>query len=128
MLIPMRELALGILLALAAGSRAAAPADAARAADAPGPAVTYRELPPGRYSIEIRGMICTVCARAIAAEWAKEPSVAKAAVDYHTESGVIDVRLDRTLQVSALRRALRRAERVANLGARFTLGEIRYIP
>ena len=119
MLIPMRKLAFGVLLALAA---------AARAADAPGPSVTYTELPPGRYSIEIRGMICTVCARAIAAEFAKDPGIAKAAVDYHTETAVVDVRLDRTLQVSALRKALRHAEKVSNLGARFTLGDIRYIP
>lgn len=119
MLIPMRKTALALLLALAA---------AARAADAPGPAVAYRELPPGRYSVEIHGMICTVCARAIAAEWARDPAIAKAAVDYHTDSGVVEIRLDRTLQVSALRKALRRAERVSNLGARFTLGDIRYIP
>jgi Heavy-metal-associated domain len=115
----MSRRVLALLLLLAA---------AARAADAPGPAVTYRELPPGRYSLEIRGMICTVCARAIAAEWAKMPEIAKASADYHAESGVVDVRLDRTLQVSALRRALRRAEKVSNLGARFSLAEIRYIP
>jgi copper chaperone CopZ len=119
MLIGMRSRVLVALLLLAA---------AARAAQAPGPAVGYRELPPGRYSLEIRGMICTVCARAIAAEWAKLPEVAKASVDYHAEAGVVEVRLDRTLQVSVLRKALRRAERVANRGARFSFGEIRYIP
>jgi hypothetical protein len=119
MLIPMRRRAAVLLLLLAA---------AARAADAPGPAVAYRELPPGRYALEIRGMICTVCARAIAAEWAKLPEIAKASVDYHAESGVVDVRLDRTMQVSVLRKSLRRAEKIANLGARFSLGEIRYIP
>ena len=128
MLLPMRKTARVVLLALAAAAAPAARAAAARAADAPGPAVAYRELPPGRYSVELRGMICTVCARAIAAEWAKDPALAKASVDYHTESGLIDLRLDRTLPVSALRKALRRAERVANLGARCTLGEIRYIP
>ena len=128
MLTPSMKFAIGALLALAAAAAPAVMSTTAKAADAPGPAVTYRELPPGRYAIEIRGMICTVCARAIAAEWAKDPGIAKAAVDYQTESGVIDVRLDRTLQVSALRKALRRAEKVSNLGARFTLGDIRYIP
>jgi len=127
MLMPMRRSAF-VLLLLAAAAAPAALATAARAADAPGPAVSYRELPPGRYSLELRGMICTVCARAIAAEWAKLPEIAKASVDYHAESGVIDVRLDRTLQVSVLRKALRRAEKVSNLGARFSLAEIRYIP
>lgn len=115
----MRSRALVLVLLLAA---------AARAADAPGPAVAYRELPPGRYSLEIRGMICTVDARAIAAEWAKLPEVEKASVDYRTETGIVVVRLDRTMQVSVLRKALRRAERVANLGERFQLAEIRYIP
>jgi hypothetical protein len=116
-----RVLALALLLALLLAA-------SARAANAPGSAVAYRELPPGRYSLELRGMICTVCARAIAAEWAKLPEIAKASVDYHGESGVIDVRLDRTMQVSVLRKALKRAERLANMGGRFTLGEIRYIP
>jgi copper chaperone CopZ len=98
-----------------------------RAADAPA-APAYTELPPGRYSVDVRGMVCTVCARAIAAEWAKLPEVEKAAVDFDKESAVVTVRLDRTLRVSVLRRALRRAERVANLGGRFELGAIRYIP
>lgn len=119
MLIGMRSRVLALVLLLAAS---------ARAANAPGQAVAYRELPPGRYSLELRGMICTVCARAIAAEWAKLPEIEKASVDYHTETGLVDVRLDRTMQVSVLRKALRRAERVANMGGRFTLGEIRYIP
>lgn len=119
MLIGMRRRSLALLLFLAA---------AARAAEAPGPAVGYRELPPGRYALEIRGMVCTVCARAIAAQWAKLPEIANASVDYHAESGIVDVRLDRTLKVSALRKALRRAERVSNLGAHFSFGEIRYIP
>lgn len=126
MLLGMRRL-LALLLLLAAAAAPAATATA-RAAEALGPAVAYRELPPGRYSLEIRGMICTVCARAIAAEWAKLPEVEKASVDYHAESGIVEVRLDRTMQVSVLRKALRRAERVSNLGATFSVGEIRYIP
>jgi copper chaperone CopZ len=118
MLIGMRIRLLAALLLLAV---------AARAADAPS-APAYSELPPGRYSVTVRGMICTVCARAIAAEWAKLPEVEKASVDYSKESGVVAVRLDRTLRVSVLRKALRRAEKVADLGARFDLRDIQYIP
>ena len=118
MLTGMRSRVLALLLLAAA----------ARAADAPGGAPVYTELPPGRYSVVLRGMICTVCARAIAAEWAKLPAVEKASVDYDKGAGVVAIRLDRTLQVSALRKALRRAERAANLGARFELSGIRYIP
>jgi hypothetical protein len=115
----MRNRLLAALLLLAA---------AARAADAPGAPPAYTELPPGRYSVVLRGMLCTVCARAIAAEWAKLPEVENASVDFSKEGGVVAVRLDRTLQVSVLRKALRRAERVANLGARFELRDIQYIP
>ncbi len=97
MLIGMRYCAL-VLLLLAAG---------ARAANGPG-APAYTELPPGRYTVSVHGMICTVCARAIAAEWAKLPEVDKSSLDYDKESGVVSVRLDRTLQVSSLRKALRR--------------------
>jgi copper chaperone CopZ len=119
MLIGMRFLlpALALFLALAGASRAASP----------GP-IAYSELPPGRYTIEIRGMVCTVCARAIAAEWSKLPEVEGAAIDFEKETGVLSIRLSRTLQVSSLRRALRRAERVANLGVRFELRDIRYLP
>ena len=73
-------------------------------------------------------MVCAVCARAIAAEWAKLPEVEKASVDFRKEQAVISVRLDRLLAVSALRKALKRAERTANLGARFTIGDIVYVP
>jgi hypothetical protein len=117
MLIGMRSRALALLLLLAAAARAAAPG-----------APAYTELPPGRYTVAVRGMICTVCARAIAAEWAKLPEVEKSSVDYEKESGIVSIRLDRTLQVSSLRKALRRAERVANIGARYELKDIQYIP
>jgi copper chaperone CopZ len=103
-------------------------ASAARAADAPGGSVAYKTLPPGRYSVVLRGMVCTVCARAIAAEWAKLPAVEKSSVDYEKESGLLTIRLDRTLPVATLLKALRRAERVANLGARYELSDVRYIP
>ena len=101
-------------------------AGAARAS-APG-APAYKELPPGRYAVTVRGMICTVCARAIAAEWAKLPEIEKSSVDFDKGTAVLSIRLDRTLQVSVLRKTLRRAERVANLGAHYELLEIQYIP
>ena len=114
MLIGMRSRVLALLILFAAAARAAAPA--------------YTELPPGRYTVGVRGMICTVCARAVAAEWAKLPEVDKASVDYEQQSGIVSIRLDRTLQVSSLRKALRRAERVANMGGRYELRDIQYIP
>lgn len=103
-------------------------AGAARAADAPPAKPIYTELPPGRYSVEITGMLCTVCARAIAIEWKKIPEVEKAEVDFAKERAVVSIRLDKTLSVSALRRVLRRAEKVSNLDARFDVGAIAYLP
>jgi hypothetical protein len=103
-------------------------AAAARAADAPGAAPAFKELPAGRYAVVLNGMLCTVCARAIAAEWAKLPEVESAAVDFEKESGVVTVRLGRTLRIKTLNKALLRAERTANLGQRFELREIKYVP
>lgn len=117
----MRPLALALCLSWLA-------ATAAASAPAPAIPIYYTELPPGRYTIGVRGMLCTVCARAIAQEWAKVPGIQKATMDFDKEQGVVSVRLDRTVPVSALRKALRRAEKAANLGARYELQTIQYIP
>jgi copper chaperone CopZ len=110
----MAKLALLLGLALAAATPAAA-RDAA-------------PLPAGRYEIAIGGMVCTVCAMAIAAEWKKLPEVQDATVDFATGKAVVTVRLTASLRVRELERGLRRASKVANLGARFRLGDIRYLP
>ncbi|PIR18830.1 MAG: hypothetical protein COV48_05375 [Elusimicrobia bacterium CG11_big_fil_rev_8_21_14_0_20_64_6] len=97
----------------------------------PGPAAAstareFTELPPGRYSIILTGLISTVCSRAIAAEWAKIPEIESASVDYGKATAHITVRLNRTLQVSALHKALRHAEKLANLDAHYELHDIAY--
>ena len=86
----------------------------------------FTELPPGRYTIALTGLISTVCGRAISAEWAKLPEVESASVDFDKSAATITVRLDRTLRVASLRKTLRRAERLANLGARYDLRDISY--
>jgi hypothetical protein len=119
MLVAMR-LALLLALAFAAAPAAAAP-------DGPeNPA--YKELPPGRYSIAVTGLVSTVCARAVAAEWRLLPEVEKAEVDFDSERALVTVRLDRALRVASLRRALRRAEKLSRLGARYDLKDILYKP
>jgi len=85
-------------------------------------------LTAGRYSAPLKGLLCTVCARAVAAEWMKIPAVEKASVDFDAGRVVVTVRLGKTVSVSTLRRALRRAERTANLGDHFALGDFAYIP
>ena len=101
---------------------------AAGACAAPGVGPYQKELPPGRYTVEIRGMICTVCARAIVAEWSQIPEVEKAAIDFDKEVAVVTVRINQTVRVKDLRHALGNAASDANLGARYTLGQIQYIP
>jgi hypothetical protein len=117
--------AMRIAPALLLAALALAPGPA-RAAEAPSAATS--ELPAGRYGVPIKGMLCAVDARAIAAEWAKLPAVEKAAVDFESGRAVVTVRLGQTLSLSALRRALKRAERVADLGARYALGDVSYLP
>lgn len=114
------------VLALAA-LLAAAPAAAAPAAAEPA-APVYNELPPGRYSMAVTGLVSTVCSRAIAAEWSRLPEVEKAAVDFDAETAVILVRLNKTLRVAALRKALRRAEKLARLDGRYDFKDIVYKP
>ncbi len=86
----------------------------------------FTVLPPGRYTITLTGLVTTVCGRAIAAEWAKLPEVESASVDFDKSSASLAVRLDRTLKVAALRKTLRRAEKLANLGAHYDLRDISY--
>ena len=111
----MRALALLLAAALTSPAFAAAPTTR-----------EFTELPPGRYSVALTGLVSTVCGRAIAAEWAKLPEVESASVDYDKSTAFITVRLDRTLKVASLRKTLRRAERLANLGARYDLSSIAY--
>lgn len=86
----------------------------------------FTELPPGRYTIALTGLISTVCGRAIAAEWARLPETEAASVDFEKSAADLTVRLDRTLKVAALRKTLRRAEKVANLGGHYDLRSITY--
>lgn len=101
----------------------------AAASAAPAPSVrTAAELPAGRYSVPLKGLLCAVCARAIAAEWAKLPEVESVQLGYDAGPAVITVRLGKTLTLASLRRALRRAQAVANLRAHYELGDIAYLP
>jgi hypothetical protein len=114
----MRVTALLLAAALSSPAFAAAPA-ASNARE-------FTELPPGRYAIALTGLLTTVCGRAIAAEWAKLPEVESASVDFDKSVGFVSVRLDRTLRVSTLRKTLRRAERLANLGTHYDIRDISY--
>ncbi|MEK7233439.1 MAG: heavy metal-associated domain-containing protein [Elusimicrobiota bacterium] len=109
--------ALAFLLAAALTTPAFAAATVAR---------EFTELPPGHYTIAVTGLISTVCARAISVRWSQLPEVESAFVDFDKSTASVTIRIDRTLKVSSLRETLRRAERLANLGARYDLHEIAY--
>ena len=111
----MRTLALLLAAALTSPAFAALPT-----------AREFTELPPGRYTVALTGLVTTVCGRSIAAEWAKLPEVEAASLDFDKSLAFITVRLDRTLKVASLSKTLRRAERLANLGARYELHDISY--
>lgn len=87
----------------------------------------FSELPPGRYAVALTGLISTVCGRAVAAEWAKLPEIESARVDFDKSTAIIAVRIDRTVRVSSLRKTLRRAEKLANLGGRYDIRDISYL-
>ncbi|MDD5656166.1 MAG: heavy metal-associated domain-containing protein [Elusimicrobia bacterium] len=88
----------------------------------------YSELPSGRYAVKVEGMLTTTCALAIEREVARLPQVESAAVDFEAESMTLTVRIDQTLPVSSLSRALRRAAKKVDLGARYLVGDIAYQP
>ncbi|MBI5247804.1 MAG: cation transporter [Elusimicrobia bacterium] len=106
-----------LLLALALASSASA---------APVTTREFTELPPGRYTIALTGLLSTVCGRAISAEWAKLPEVDSASVNFDKSEATVSVRLNHTLKVASLHKTLRRAERLANLGGHYDLRGIAY--
>jgi copper chaperone CopZ len=69
-------------------------------------------------------MLCTVCAKAITAQWTKLPEVKSAAIDFNRERAIVSVRLNKTLPVDNLRASLVEAQKVSNLGVQYEIGRI----
>lgn len=111
----MRAALFALAVALASAASAASPTTR-----------EFVELPAGRYTVSVSGLLCTVCGRAVAAEWAKLPEVESVTVDFDKSHAILAVRLNQTLKVAALRKTLRRAEKLANLGARYDVRDISY--
>lgn len=85
-----------------------------------------RDLTAGRYELKLRGTLCAACLRAVAQELAKHRAVEKASTDVPAESVRVAVKSDQVLPAADVRRALRRAERAADLGARYEVAAVRY--
>ena len=106
-----------LLLAAVASLALAAPAK-----------LEYQKLAAGKYRLKIAGMVCTSCAKAMSEELKKLPGIGGAEADFGREEIVLAVKLEKSVKVSALRRALSRAERRVNIGSRYELRSIEFLP
>jgi copper chaperone CopZ len=86
------------------------------------------DLHGGTYEIKLRGLICTACTRAIVEELAKDEAVQEAKADFDNEQVLVKIKLDKTLTASALRKALKRAAKRADLGTKFEVKDVVYRP
>ncbi|MCX5788990.1 MAG: heavy-metal-associated domain-containing protein [Elusimicrobia bacterium] len=129
----------GFLLVLVLAGSAAGRAAAAEDPAAPPAAGEARRAPPppdrrftdlksGIYDCEVRGMICSACAAVITQEVKRLSGVENAAVDFDRRILRVIVKPGRVVPVSQIKRALNRAAGRIDLGGRYLLGEIRYIP
>jgi|GEM_PF-2051087 len=91
-------------------------------------AVTYKELPSGHYAVKIIGMLTTTCGRGIEIEMMKLPEVESAKVDFDQETLNLTIKLNRTLRLTAVRKALHLAADQVNLGADYFVGKITFLP
>jgi hypothetical protein len=91
-------------------------------------AAAYQELPSGRYAVKIIGMLTTTCGRGIEAKVLKRPEVESAQVDFEKETLTLTIKLNRTLRLSALRKALHAAADQVNLGTDYLVGKITFLP
>ena len=91
-------------------------------------AISYKLLPSGHYAVKIIGMLTTTCGRGIEIETMKLPEVEAAKVDFDKETLVLTIRLNRTLKLAALRKALHLASDRVNLGVDYFVGKITFLP
>lgn len=92
------------------------------------PPLEFPDMLSGRYELKLSGLLCSVCARAVAAELAKLDEVDSAKVDLDRDAVLVTVKLERKLKIRSVRRALSRAARRANLGAAYEIAGIKYLP
>ena len=122
-------------LLTAALSLLLAPAGAAPSAGAPTPPASpaveerrYTQLTSGRYALKVSGMLCTVCAKAVEAELAKLDEVESVKSDFDLDLMLISIKIEKVLKVSTLRRALQKAARRVNMGAKLDVASLQYRP
>lgn len=100
----------------------------AGAVDTSVPKREYRELTAGRYSLKVSGLLCYTCTRAVARELEKLAEVQSVKGDFENEQIILEIKLDRTLPVAAVRRALARASKRVDLATKFDVVGVQYLP
>lgn len=93
------------------------------AADSP---AALRDLTAGQYELKLSGLLCWACARAVAVELSRVPGVERASADFDRQAIEVSVKSDKTVPAAQVRKALRRAERLANLGGHYEVVSLAY--
>lgn len=88
----------------------------------------FNLLRAGTYECEVTGMICQSCSRGITKAVSEVDGVEKAVVDLERGLLRLTVSDGRTIPMSAVERALAKAEARVNLGTSFRIQKIRYVP
>ena len=91
-------------------------------------AIAYKTLPSGHYAVKIIGMLTTTCGRGIEIETMRLPEAESAKVDFERETLFLTIRINQTLRLSALRKALHLASDRVNLGVDYFVGKIAFLP
>jgi hypothetical protein len=108
---------------------AAAAIFAVSAAVLPRPAAAsakFPDLTSGKYEVRVDGWLCHTCLRLAVQEVASLKEVERAGGDFDQETLVLTIRPNTKLKASKLQRALRRAAKRADLGAKFELLSVKY--
>ncbi|MBI5239265.1 MAG: hypothetical protein HY926_02235 [Elusimicrobia bacterium] len=91
-------------------------------------AKAYKRMPSGHYAVKVIGMLTTTCGRGIEIETMRLPEVESAKVDFDKETMFLTVRINHTLRLPTLRKALHLASDRVNLGVDYFVGRITFIP
>ena len=88
----------------------------------------FKTLHPGTYECRVAGMLCMACAQAIIKAVGEVEGLERAEVDFDQVLLRFTVAAGRAVPTSAVERALKRAESRVDLGTKFKLVKVRYVP
>jgi len=88
----------------------------------------YKVLRQGRYKCVVSGVLCNACTRAIVEGLKRVKGIKDAEFDFEDGLLVLTVEKGAQVRTGKVVRALAHAARRVNLGSRFKITDIRYIP